>query len=375
MIEKQINTTFRILSSICILLIVAGHADFHIFDLGGMFPYYSFHVMAFLFISGYFYYEESEKDIISYIKRKMCKLMLPYLAWNFFYGLVASVLHFFGFAIGGPINLKTLFLEPFLSGHQFGYNYASWFVPALFLIEILNICMRKILGFLHIKNEWFIASACFLAGIFTVWLSINGHVWGYYKFPGRILFMFPAYQLGYLYKKHLEKYDTLPNGLYFAILFLVQLIVVLSCNGLAYSAVWCTGFVNGPFIPYITCITGIAFWLRISKILAPLYNRLKYVRLIGENTYAIMMHHILGFLLLNAFLYAISVPGTLLEDFDRIAFFTDIGYLYHPNCAYAFKWVYLAAGLGIPLAVQYIIRKLAKIIFPVSLSKPPVSGS
>ena len=143
---------------------------------------------------------------------------------------------------------------------------------------------------------------------------------GYYKFPGRILFMFPAYQLGYLYKKHLEKYDTLPNGLYFAILFLVQLIVVLSCNGLAYSAVWCTGFVNGPFIPYITCITGIAFWLRISKILAPLYNRLKYVRLIGENTYAIMMHHILGFLLLNAFLYAISVPGTLLEDFDRIAF-------------------------------------------------------
>ena len=106
-----------------------------------------------------------------------------------------------------------------------------------------------------------------------------------------------------------------------------------------------------------------------------LYNRLKYVRLIGENTYAIMMHHILGFLLLNAFLYAISVPGTLLEDFDRIAFFTDIGYLYHPNCAYAFKWVYLAAGLGIPLAVQYIIRKLAKIIFPVSLSKPPVSGS
>ena len=87
MIEKQINTTFRILSSICILLVVAGHADFHIFDLGGMFPYYSFHVMAFLFISGYFYYEESEKDIISYIKRKMCKLMLPYLAWNFFYGL------------------------------------------------------------------------------------------------------------------------------------------------------------------------------------------------------------------------------------------------------------------------------------------------
>ncbi len=52
--EKQTSNTFRIFSAICMMLVVAGHADFHIFDLGGLFPYYSFHVMAFLFISDLF---------------------------------------------------------------------------------------------------------------------------------------------------------------------------------------------------------------------------------------------------------------------------------------------------------------------------------
>ncbi len=45
--EKKINGTFRILSAAGILLVVAGHADFHLFDLGGLFPYYSFHVAVF----------------------------------------------------------------------------------------------------------------------------------------------------------------------------------------------------------------------------------------------------------------------------------------------------------------------------------------
>lgn len=358
MTEKQINPTFRIFSSICIILVVAGHADFHIFDFGGMFPYYSFHVMAFLFISGYFYREESENDIPSYIKRKFRRLMLPYFVWNLFYGLLAAALHRLGFEIGEPVGFKTLLLDPFLNGHQFGYNYAAWFVPALFLIQILNIIMRKLLGFLHLKKEWLITTACFLAGIFTVWLSIHGHVWGYYKFPGRIFFMFPAYQFGYLYRKKLEKYDTLPNGIYFSILFIIQLILVMNCNGLSYSAVWCTGFANSPWIPYITAITGTAFWLRISKILEPLYGNLKYIRLIGENTYAVMVHHVLGFFLLNGCLYAISLFYTWAEAFDQTAFFTDIGYLYFPGNTHAFKWVYLLTGLGFSLFIQRVTRKL-----------------
>lgn len=360
MSKNQPNNTFRIFSAICIILVVAGHADFHIFDLGGLFPYYSFHVMAFLFISGYFYRESAEDSIFSYIKKKFLRLMLPYFLWNLFYGLLASALHHVGFSIGDNLSLKTLFLDPFLGGHQFGYHFASWFVPALFLIEVLNVCMRKILALLHLKKEWLILPASFAAGILTVWFAIGGHVWGYYKFPGRILFMFPIYQLGILYKKKLERYDTLPSRYYFAVLFALQLAIVLNSGGLAYSAVWCTGFVNGPFIPYLTAITGIAFWLKISRILEPLSHRLKGLTFLGASTYAVMMHHILGFMLIKGILCALSSFLPALYDFDRTAFLSDIGYIYLPKGSDAFKWVYLAAGIGFSLLLQHLCHILRR---------------
>ncbi|MDE6185294.1 MAG: hypothetical protein K2G39_07720, partial [Lachnospiraceae bacterium] len=49
------NKTFRILSAIGIILVVAGHLGYNLFEIGDLFPYYSFHVAVFLFISGYFY--------------------------------------------------------------------------------------------------------------------------------------------------------------------------------------------------------------------------------------------------------------------------------------------------------------------------------
>ena len=46
------NKEFRILSAIGIILVVAGHLGYDVFDIGGLFPYYSFHVFIFLFVSG-----------------------------------------------------------------------------------------------------------------------------------------------------------------------------------------------------------------------------------------------------------------------------------------------------------------------------------
>ena len=288
--------------------------------------------------------------------------MLPYFLWNVFYGVLAAILRAAGFAIGEKISLRTLFLEPFLGGHQFGYNFAAWFVPALFLIEILNVCMRKILALLHLKYEWLITAACLLAGMVTVWFAIGGHVWGYYKFPGRILFMFPVYQIGQLYRRKLEKMDKLPHGIYFGTLLLIQLLIVLNCGGLAYSTVWCTGFVNGPVIPYLTTITGIAFWLRVAKILEPLLGEQKGIDLIGKNTYAIMMHHVFGFMMIKGIACFISECTPVCGDFDRAAFAADIGYVYLPGGMDAFKWIYLVGGIGTALLIQALTMKIIRIV-------------
>lgn len=358
MADYQENREFRILSAIGIILVAAGHLGFNLFDVGGLFPYYSFHVFIFLFVSGYFYKPESENKIGSYIKGKCITLLLPYFIWNLLYGIMTLLLHKAGFTIGQDISLYTLFLAPFDGGHQFMYNFPAWFVPALFLVEVINVCARKALSFLHLNYEWLIFAGSLLLGILTVWLAIGGHVWGFYKIPGRILFMLPGFEMGRIYKEKLEAHDRLSNGWYFLIVMGIQLIITFLCGGLAFSAVWVTSFGNGPVVPYLTVITGIAFWLRISRILKEVPAVSKGLVTIGRNTYAVMMHHIMAFFLVKTVFYVIHLLTPLCGDFDTALYFSDVNFLYLPKEAEVVKWLYLAAGIGIPLVVACWQEKL-----------------
>ncbi|MDE6739714.1 MAG: acyltransferase family protein [Lachnospiraceae bacterium] len=293
--EEQYNLTFCILSALTIIMVVAGHCGYHILTVGELFPYYSFHVPLFMFISGYFYKDSEEEHPLNYIKKKLRRLIVPYLIWNLVYGLIAWAMRAAGFAMGEGISFRTLFIEPFLHGYQFIYNYAAWFVPVLFVVEMMNLLARIILrsvirgvwrlcGKMSGRNveeselskekeeniiEWVMLTGSLLVGVMVVWLAIGGHVWGNYKAPGKILLLFPCFQMGQFYLKKLEKHDTLGNVPYFAVLIGIQVILNVFFNGLAFSAVWCTGFANGPVIPYITIMSGIAFWLRVAKIITP----------------------------------------------------------------------------------------------------------
>lgn len=372
------NVTFGILSALAIMMIVAGHAGYDILTVGGMFPYYSFHVPLFMFISGYFYREEEEEQPRLYLKKKVKRLLVPYLIWNVVYGVMAWALrNFRGFGMGEDISLKTLFLDPLLHGYQFIYNYAAWFVPVLFLIEVMNLCMRIVLKKLRLHSEWLILFGALAVGMAVVQFAIEGRVWGFYKTPGRILFLYPCFQMGQFYKKKLESRDTLGNGAYFAVVLTVQLLLHLCCNGLAYSSVWCTGFANGPVIPYVTAVSGIAFWLRVAKILAPLCGERRsdetaarleeerrsglaaaqnpaggFLLYLGRNTYAVMMHHVMAFMLVKMVLAGIAAHTGYLTDFDFVRFYGDIDYFYTVKGAEAFYMVYLAAGVLLPLLLQ-----------------------
>lgn len=351
--EKAINPTFRILSAIAIVLVVAGHADFGIFDLGGLFPYYSFHVAVFAFISGYFYREQAKEAPFSYLKKKACRLMLPYFGWNLVYGLLVQVLRAKGFNIGSPIGIRTLLIEPFLGGHQFGLNFASWFVPMLFIIEAVNLFMRKILLWLHLNREGLILAVSLLGGMLAVWLSMEGKVWGYYRTIGCLMLLYPIYQWGQFYRVYLEKRDILSNGPYFLLVCGLQFLLLLVSKGrVAYSTVWCSGFVNGPLLPFLTAACGIAFWLRIARILSPLWKKNGAVDRIGENTFAIMMHHVLGFMLVNTLFFLLSISTLLFADFDGTAYLNSYEYRYLPMGLEIGKWLYLLAGICFPLFLQ-----------------------
>ena len=374
------NVAFGILSALAILMIVAGHQGYDILTVGGLFPYYSFHVPLFMFISGYFYRDEEEGQPLSYLKKKAKRLLLPYFIWNVVYGILAAVMrNFGGFAMGEAVSLKTLFVTPFLDGYQFILNYAAWFVPALFIVEVMNLCMRLLLGRLRINSEWLILVGTLAVGMLVVQFAIEGRVWGLYKTPGRILFLYPCFQMGQFYKKKLEAGDTLGNVPYFAVVLGVQVLLQLCCNGLAYSSVWVTGFANGPVIPYVTVVSGIAFWLRVSKILAPLCESRQsdvsaaqadakrqsgsepaggFLLYLGRNTYAVMMHHVMMFMLIKMILAGIAAHTGFCADFDLEQYRTNIDYIYLVRGVEHFKMVYLAAGVSIPLLLRYLMESI-----------------
>lgn len=362
--DQKINMTFCILSALAIIMVVAGHVGYNIMTVGDLFPYYSFHIPLFMFISGYFYRESEEEHPFSYIKKKVCRLLVPYLIWNLIYGVIAGAMRAGGFAMGEAISLQTLFLAPFLHGYQYIYNYAAWFVPVLFAVEIINLLARLVLRRIikpaagQTAAEWIMLTGSLALGMVTVWLAIGGHVWGDYKAAGRILFLFPCFQMGQFYNRRLEKYDTLGNLPYFAIVLGVQTLLNICCNGLAFSSVWCTGFANGPFIPYVTTVSGIAFWLRIARILTPPLRENRAVRFLGRNTYAVMMHHVMAFVLIKAVIAGIAVSTGLCGDFDYEQFCTNIDYYYLLRGAEHFKMVYLAAGIVLPLGLQCGLNRL-----------------
>lgn len=357
--EHKLNMTFCILSALAITMVVAGHVGYSIMTVGELFPYYSFHIPLFMFISGYFYRESEEEHPCLYIMKKVRRLLVPYLIWNLVYGIIAWAMRAGGFSMGEEISVQTLFIAPFLHGYQYIYNYAAWFVPVLFVTEIINLAarlaLRRIGGLAAGLTEWIMLAGSLIVGMVTVQLAIGGHVWGNYKAAGRMLFLFPCFQMGRFYHQKLEKHDTLGNLPYFAIVLGIQTLLNVCCNGLAFSSVWCSGFANGPVIPYVTSVLGIAFWLRIAGVLTPLVGENGAVRFLGCNTYAVMMHHVAVFMLIKAVIASVASHAGVCADFDFAQFYTNIDYIYLVRGAEHFKMVYLAAGVVLPLGLQYVL--------------------
>ncbi len=389
---KERDTTFTILSAIGIILILLGHLDFDVATFGGLFPYYSYHVMIFVFIAGYFRKPDSKEAMESFILRKAKRLLLPYLVWNVIYGLISYVLRAEGFDFAGELNLYNIFAAPFVGGHQFGLNSPAWFVPALFLLEVCDICARKVISYIYCRvcvreddadgdaiygtfMEWVFMAAYLAVGMTAVYLSQRGSVYDLYRIPARLMLMAPSLQFGRLYRTRLKRYDITPGIIYFPLLFIMNLILTTTHGGLAYSTVWVTGFAGTILTPFITSLTGIALWLRVSKILCKLYEKkndsafhvvgeheraerisptFRLMQGIGTHTFDIMLHHLAVFMIIKEIFAHISLHTGRCGDFDMMKYRTDIYYTYIPDGIEGYKWIYLISGLLIPMLVGYL---------------------
>lgn len=357
------NKTFRILSAFAIIFVISGHLKYPGINLFyEWFTPYSFHVPLFLFISGYFYKVDSINTPCRYIIKKAKKLLLPMYLINIVYAVFSQILlnmKGMEFEYSYPINFKSLLVMPLINGHQFSFGYPMWFVFPLFSVEIVNMLFRKTARYLRIDNDWLFSFVYLLIGILGIHeaqIHCGEGVGGLWLLITRTMFLLPIYQFGILYNQKLEQLDTLNNTLYFIILFLTQYILITNNNSLIYLVSWMSGFQNGPIIPYLTTLTGIAFWLRIAKILTPALKNSRIVMTISCHTYSIMAFHILGFFTLNTILFELSKLG-LIKGFNVLAYMSFCTYFWdngHPQ----FAGLYLLIGVFLPIALSVLFQKI-----------------
>ncbi len=360
------NTQFCLLSATGIFMVVDGHLGGSCFlDIGGLLQYNFFHMQMFVFISGYFY-KGCQEGIIRYGVRKFRRLMIPYFIWNLIYGLTAQVLRTHGFAFGAPVNFVTLFVEPFRMGYQFVLNHVAWFVPTLFLVELVNAVLEKGIhkGFIRLSSYWEKAlyyEAYIRTGLYLliswagVCISRTIGTEGFMLMAVRVLFLLVFYGMGNLYREKLERADTIKSVWYFSVLLCIAMILTLSGRQLIYG-LWNCRDIPGYVLPYVSAFVGIAFWLRAARILTPAFGNHPLIRFLGRNTYGVMMHHMMVFFLINSIYAYLALATGIFQSFDFARYQTDFYYCYLPRGMTQFKVFYLFAGIGVPLGFQWCLN-------------------
>lgn len=368
--SNSIDYRFKILYVIGMIMVVAGHCGNGGLSIGYEFiPPYSVHLQLFAFCAGYFYKTAVEGNPLAYIKKKAYHLLMPLYIWNLIYGLLITMLAYKGFTFGaGEITAHKLFLEPLISGHQFTLNLGGWFVIPLFLNQIAYMLLhRAICPTGTVKREPIVWMICLLLGTVGIWLSIHSYNTGYWLTLVHFLCFMPFYGLGAFYKNVLEKHDTMDSLWYFGIVLFLELAIIARYgHPLTYTLAFCRDFNNGIFMPLFVPMSGIAFWLRAARILSPAIGRSRFVLSIANNTFAIMLHHLLGFLIVKTFLalcFKYLPLGALAVKFDWLAYKSNVFYCPVPVGQFLLAYVVFAIIFAIQVQkLEDIVVKRIKLI-------------
>lgn len=362
--HDKTNKDFLVLSFWGIILVVAGHCGVDFLDFGGLLPYYNFHMPLFIFISGYFF--SGQKTFKKWILHKAKKLILPYYVINIIYRIFSIFLHDkYNFNLEYKWSLKTILIDPLFPHTLSGFNAAMWFVIILFYIELIYFLAMKCMKFKHRELLFAIIGACI--GILCMYFSIkqlhmvDGRRNLYIQTLLRTGTLLPFFSFGNIYHLYIE--GKLPISRINIILLIGAVLLITyqicpeyyDCGTHATIDYKYVTFLN--IVPtYIVGMCGILFWLQISKLLSPKIGDSAVVQIIGNNTWAIMSHHLFGFFCINSIIAFCSKYFAMFPTFDMLEFLEKPrNSIYN---GFLSNWYYLIISIVISLLIQFIINTL-----------------
>ena len=365
--EKNFNIQFKILSALAICFVVCGHTGCSTLTLCGLFRYDSFHMPLFLFISGYFFSENSlEGKIISkngYIKKQIKRLFLPWILWNIVYGIIVTILRNtepFKFTLGMDISMESIY-RSFTIGDAFSLNVASWFLLTLFIIKIVYWLIKKVCyeSKMQPREEIFLVMYLF-AAMFAILYAKNPTSFDFKILLIRVLYLSFWYEVGYYYRVKLERYDKYSNLKYFSCILILQSILLLITKGESISIVYSATFPFNPVITMIYAFNGIAFWLRISKLLIPIMGKSETMLYLANHTFSVMMHHGFFLKIYNGLFFILYKYTTHCANFDSVKYRGSIWWMYLPYGKQVFTNIDAVIGIVCPCVCVVLYERYVR---------------
>ncbi len=354
--QEDFSTKVNILKALAILLVVSGHLEF---SLLGMFTPYSFQLALFFFISGYLFKDKYIDDVFTFVKRRVQTLLVPYFLYNAFYlGVTVLIAKLTGHFWGKEITLKNFFITPFLNGHQFDLSCPLWFVTQLFMTMIVFLFLFRTLK-KSIDNKYFHLTVFTILGVLAIPVSKMFPVDPMTLVVIRTMFSVFFVYLGYHYKHYIEQHIDIFTAKWFGVIIVVQSLLWMFNRdydpehgiGLSYVLVWAR-FDQQLIVPIITALTGIWASLLAVKIAYPYVKDIKFVKLMGENTYHIMANHLLVMYVITAiFLKINGIP--IAERANH-----DIYWIYNPvQTTYLYFVLTMVISTYIGVGLKFLKKK------------------
>lgn len=329
--KPKLNTAMLLMQSIGIIAVVIGHADYGGTDIPNAFtlafPYYSWHMPFFVFISGYFF--NRSKPAGRYILQKLKTHLLPAFLVNLVCGVFsASIKAFELTGYGMDITLESLFITPFTTGYQFNINIALWYIFALVVIEIVACLMDRLV---RGKGDLVYLAITLTASLYCCCLCYYDHDGTrdeYYNALLRLGFLMFFFWLGVCYKRYFEApLKKIINFKLSIIIFtaqtiflgLTEYVIRINTRNMDFSKITVP---DGFWVAIVSPITATLCLLGICYSLAPYLANSKLLTTFGRNTKYIVYYHQLLFVL-SSILCAVLVKKELLVingfDFEKMS--------------------------------------------------------
>lgn len=301
------------------------------------------------------------------VRHKVIHLLFPYLIWS----LAGDALSYILFRCGivnwfsSPFDFRIiqnlLFLEPLSS-----ITGAGWFVIMLFWVEVFYLVLNQLFHLGTRKIDYAFLTFLIAVGLVDLILCMDGLAGAkrVYRFILRSMWYLQFYHMGRMFRLYWEKYVERWRLLYAcgACCAVNVLLVCIFGDKVNFIATSNMGSFKSWWMPLCTSITGTLFWYKVMQVMSRRIGQVRIVDFVAENTFTIMMSHLMFVNIPNFIVYFQILGGsTEFSDFPAKDFVASAWVRYSPSTRLAGFFFGLLGSLLVAWAINRVKERIAEL--------------